>query len=301
MNVEQSITKSSIHRAPFISGRSVVARRIRGWSIPLLSILLVSAFLFPLYWLAVTSFKAESEIFQTPPTFFPHKIYIKSYTEQLLSSSYNIFLGFKNSAIIALGALTISTLLAIPASYGLARFQFAGRHLMLLLFLVTQMLPAALILTPLFIMYKQLGLLGPTYWGTILANATAGIPFSVVILRTYFASLPKELEESAKIDGCNLFTTFLRIMLPIATPGVVVAMVFSFLFAWGDLIYGMTFISKEHMKPITAGIYNFLGFQRTSWNNTMAFGMVSIMPVVLIFIFIQKFIVSGLTNGAVKG
>jgi multiple sugar transport system permease protein len=269
--------------------------------VPIISIVLVLIFLFPLYWLVATSFKSESEIFRTPPTWFPNEFYVKSYTEQLTGASYNLFQGFKNSAIIAFGALVISTVLSIPASYGLARFRFPGRHLFLLLFLVTQMLPASLILTPLFILYKHLGLLGPTYWGTILANATAGIPFSVVILRTYFVTLPRELEESAKIDGCNVFTTFLRIMLPIAVPGVVVAMVFSLLFAWGDLIYGMTFISNEQMQPITAGIYNFLGFQSTSWNNTMAFGTVSIIPVVLIFIFIQKYIVSGLTNGAIKG
>lgn len=281
--------------------RSSWAAKAQSSALPLVSIILVALFLFPLYWLVVTSFKTESEIFQTPPTWFPAEIYLNAYTEQMTGSSYNLFQGFKNSAIIALGSLAISTLLAIPASYGLARFRFAGRHLILLLFLVTQMLPASLILTPLFIMYKHLGLLGPTYWGTILANATAGIPFSIVTLRTYFVSLPKELEESAKIDGCNIFTTFIRIMIPIAMPGVVVAMVFSFLFAWGDLIFGMTFIGKEQMRPITAGIYTFLGFQSTSWNNTMAFGTVSIIPVILIFTFVQRFIVNGLTNGAVKG
>ncbi len=276
-------------------------RKHSSWLLPLISVFLVVSFLFPLYWLVVTSFKAEGEIFQTPLTWFPKALYFKAYTEQLSGSSYNIFQGFRNSAIIAFGALGISTLLAIPASYGLARLKFPGMHLFLLLFLVTQMLPASLILTPLFIEFKHMGLMGDTYWGTILANATAGIPFSVVTLRTYFATLPKELEESAKIDGCNIFTTFLRIMIPIAIPGVVVAMVFSFLFAWGDLIYGMTFIGKEQMRPITAGIYNFLGFQSTSWNNTMAFGTVSIIPVVLIFVFVQRYIVSGLTNGAIKG
>lgn len=275
--------------------------RTSKWILPLIGLGVIAAFLFPLYWLVVTSFKPEGEIFRSPPTWFPAKFYIKAYTEQLSGSSYNIFEGFRNSAIIAFGALAISTLLAIPASYGLARFKFPGRHLFLLLFLVTQMLPASLILTPLFIQFKSMGLIGASYWSTILANATAGIPFSVVILRTYFATLPKELEESAKIDGCNAFTTFVRIMIPIAIPGVVVAMVFSFLFAWGDLIYGMTFIGKESLRPITAGIYNFLGFQNTSWNNTMAFGTVSIIPVVLIFVFVQKYIVSGLTNGAIKG
>lgn len=276
-------------------------RKHTSWLLPLISVILVITFLFPLYWLVITSFKVESEIFQSPLTWFPKNLYFKAYTEQLSGSSYNIFLGFRNSAIIAFGALGISTLLAIPASYGLARFKFPGMHLFLLLFLVTQMLPASLILTPLFIQFKHMGLMGGTYWGTIIANATAGIPFSVVTLRTYFASLPKELEESAKIDGCNIFTTFVRIMIPIAIPGVVVAMVFSFLFAWGDLIYGMTFIGNEQMRPITAGIYNFLGFQSTSWNNTMAFGTVSIIPVVLIFVFVQRYIVSGLTNGAIKG
>lgn len=276
-------------------------RATSAWLLPLVGIVVTAIFLFPLYWMVVTSLKPEGEIFRSPPTWFPHEWHVKSYTEQLSGSSYNIFAGFKNSSIIAFGALAIATVLAIPASYGLARYKFPGRHLFLLLFLVTQMLPSSLILTPLFIEFKRLGMIGPTYWGAILANATAGIPFSVVTLRAYFAGLPKELEESAKIDGCGTVRTFLRIMLPIAVPGVVVAMVFSFLFAWGDLIYGMTFIGKENMRPITAGIYNFLGFQSTSWNNTMAFGTVSIVPVVLIFVFIQRYIVSGLTNGAVKG
>lgn len=276
-------------------------KRYSAWLLPIVGIAVTILFLFPLYWMIVTSLKPEGEIFRTPITWYPHTIDIKSYTEQLSGSSYNIFNGFKNSAIIACGSLVIATVLAIPASYGLGRYKFPGSHFFLLLFLVTQMLPSSLILTPLFILFKHLGLIGPTYWSTILANATIGIPFSVVTLRTYFAGLPKELEESAKIDGCGTIRTFFRIMLPIAMPGVVVVMVFSFLFAWGDLIYGMTFISKESMRPITAGIYTFLGFQSTSWNNTMAFGTVSIIPVVLIFIFVQRYIVSGLTNGAVKG
>lgn len=276
-------------------------KQYAAWILPPISVILVAIFLFPLYWLVVTSLKTEGEIFRSPPTWFPSQLYFKAYTEQLTGSSYDILEGFRNSAIIGFGSMVISAVLSIPASYGIARFRVPGRHLFLLLFLVTQMLPASVILTPLFIQFKHMGLIGSSYWGTILANATIGIPFSVVTLRTYFAALPKELEESAKIDGCNQFTAFIRIMLPLAVPGIVIALVFSFLFAWGDLIFGMTFIGQEHMRPITAGIYNFLGFQSTSWNNTMAFGTVSIIPVVLIFIFVQRYIVSGLTSGAIKG
>jgi multiple sugar transport system permease protein len=276
-------------------------RNKNAWLLNITGIIIVALFLFPVYWLFITSFKSESEIFQAHATFIPSSWHFNAYSEQLSGSSYSIFAGFRNSAIIAFGSLVISTLLAIPASYGLARFKIPGAYLFLLVFLITQMLPASLILTPLFIQFKSMGLIGSTYWGAILANCTAGIPFSIVMLRTYFIGLPKELEESAKIDGCSVMGTFLRIMIPIAIPGVVVAMVFSFLFAWGDLIFGSTFISEESMRPLTTGIYNFLGFQSTSWNNIMAFGTVSVIPVVLIFVFIQRFIVSGLTNGAVKG
>ncbi len=297
MSMIQSSTKRKPTTTTLQSSRPARPK----WMLNIIGIIIVALFLFPLYWLVITSFKTESEIFAHHITLLPQHWTFQAYSDQLDGSSYNILLGFRNSAIIAFGTLLISTVLAIPAAYGVARFKFPGVNVIILLFLVTQMLPSSLILTPLFIQFKHFGLIGNTYWGAILANATAGIPFSVVTLRTYFATLPKELEESAKIDGCSVFTTFLRIMIPIAIPGVVVAMVFSFLFAWGDLIFGMTFIGSESMRPITAGIYNFLGFQSTSWNNIMAFGTVSILPVVLIFIFIQRFIVSGLTNGAVKG
>ncbi|CAN7726224.1 carbohydrate ABC transporter permease [Paenibacillus sp. LjRoot56] len=276
------------------------AERRTNRTLNLAALLFTCVFLFPLYWMIVTSLKPESDIFLAHPTFLPEHFQWESYTNQLFGADNNILRSFMNSAIISVATMIISTVLAIPAAYGLARFKTPWKKVFILLFLVTQMLPSSLILTPLFIQFKNLHILN-TYWAPILADATIGIPFSVMILRTYFISLPKELEDSAKIDGCNTFTTFLRIMLPIAIPGVVVAAVFSFLYAWGDLIYALTFTSKPEMRPVTAGIYNFLGYQGISWNNIMAFGVVSVLPVILIFIFIQKYIVSGLTNGAVKG
>jgi len=266
----------------------------------IIAILICGVFLFPLYWLIVTSMKFEVDIFKSPPSLFPERFYFDSYIDQFKNTEYSIFQAFGNSTIISVLTMVLATILAIPAAYGLARFKFRGKKFIILSFLVTQMLPATLLLTPLFIIFKKLNILN-TFISPILSDATMGIPFSVLILRTYFLSIPKELEDSAKIDGCGYFTAFIKIMIPISYPGVIVSCVFSFLFAWGDLAYSLTFINKQQMRPITAGIYNFLGYHGTSWNNLMAFGFVSILPVVLIFIFMQKYIISGLTSGSVKG
>ena len=255
-------------------------------------------FMFPLYWMIVTALKTQVEIFEIPTPLWPRDLTLEPFAEQL-SASGDTLRGFKNSMIIAIGATVISTILSIPASYGLARFRFRAKKPLILFFLITQMLPSTLVLTSLYIMFSRLHLLN-TYLAPILADATLGIPFSIIILRTYFISIPKELDEAAKIDGCSSLQSFVKVMLPIASPGIIVAAVFSFVYAWGDLIYGITFITDPTMRPITSSIYNHVQQYQTLWNSTMAFGIVAIMPVVLIFIFMQRYIVSGLTNGAVK-
>ncbi len=255
-------------------------------------------FIFPLYWMLVTALKTQVEIFEIPTPLWPRDLILDAFADQLSASS-DTLRGFKNSAIISVGAMIIATVLAIPAAYGLARFNFKGRKCMILLFLITQMLPSTLVLTSLYVMFSRLGILN-SYIAPILADATIGIPFSVIILRTYFLSIPKELDEAAKIDGCSHLQAFIKVMLPIAKPGVIVAAVFSFVYAWGDLIYGLTFITDPNMRPITSSIYNYVQQYQTLWNSTMAFGIIAISPVILIFIFMQKYIVSGLTNGAVK-
>ncbi|SEK92337.1 multiple sugar transport system permease protein [Pseudobutyrivibrio ruminis] len=254
--------------------------------------------MFPLYWMLVTSLKTQVEIFQVPTPLWPKNLTFEAFQSQFSETS-STMKGFKNSFLIAFSAMAISTILSIPAAYGLARFRFNSKKLLILFFLMMQMLPSTLILTPLYIMFSKMGLLN-NYLAPILADATLGIPFSIIILRTYFLSIPKELDEAAAIDGCNPVTSFFKIMLPIAKPGVIVAAVFSFVYAWGDLIYGITFMTDPNMRPITSNIYNYVQQYQTLWNATMAFGLVAIFPIVLIFIFMQKYIVSGLTNGAVK-
>lgn len=265
-----------------------------------ISVVLLCLLLFPLYWIVVTSLKTEREIFQIPPTLFPQILNVKSYAAQVESGDFNMFQSFGNSFLISMGATLIAVVLSVPASYGIAKYRFRGRRFMMLGFLVTQMLPVAVLLTPMFVMFKNMHLYN-TPFAAILADATIGIPFSVLILKNYFASIPGELEEAAYIDGCNRFVAFLRILIPIAKPGVMVCAIFSFLYAWGDLAYGMTFIIDQQKRPITAGIFNFMGQYGTKWSYLTAFAVVTIIPVALIFIFMQKYIISGMTSGAVKG
>ena len=266
----------------------------------IISVFVLGVLLFPVFWTLITSLKTEQEIFQIPPTFYPHVLNTKSYAAQIETGDFNMFRSFFNSLIISLGAMAIAVLLAVPASYAIARYKFKGRNGMLLCFLVTQMLPVSVLLTPMFIMFRNLHLYNK--WGaSILADATIGIPFSILILKNYFASIPKDLEEAAWVDGCNKFTTFMRILVPIAKPGIIVCAIFSFLYAWGDLAYGMTFILDQEKRPITAGIFNFMGQYGTRWSYLTAFAIVTIIPVTLIFIFMQKYIIAGMTSGAVKG
>ena len=264
-----------------------------------MSIILACIMLFPIYWIVVSSFKTNAEIFASPPTFIPANFTLESYTSQFIGKN-SIVVTFGNSCIVAITSMILACMLAIPAAYGLARFKMRGKKTFIMIFLVTQMLPVALILTPMFLTYKNLGLLD-TVWAPIISDTTISVPFVVLILRTYFLSLPREIEDSARIDGCNTLTAFTKIMIPISYPGLIMTAAFSFLFAWGDLAYALTFISSPEKRTMTASIYNFMGKYGIQWNCIMAYGVLLVIPVVLIFIFLQKYIIGGLTNGAVKG
>ncbi len=265
-----------------------------------ISVIILFVLLFPIFWTFITSLKTEAEIFQIPPTWYPHVLNTKSYAAQIETGDFNMFRSFANSFIISASAMCISVVLAVPASYAIARYRFKGRLPIMLGFLVTQMLPVSVLLTPMFIIFKNMHVYN-TWGAAILADATIGIPFSVLILKNYFASIPKALEEAAYIDGCTRMSAFFRILIPVTKPGIMVCAIFSFLYAWGDLAYGMTFILDQEKRPITAGIFNFMGQYGTKWSYLTAFAIVAIIPVALIFIFMQKYIVSGMTSGAVKG
>lgn len=279
--------------------RYTLSRRtlVKKGMLNLLALLTAALFLFPLYWILISSFKTDVEIFDKNISFWPRTFTALPWITQLTDNDF--LFSLRNSFLIALWNMVVSTVLGGAAAYGLARFRFPLKRTLMLIFLVTQMMPGSLLLTPLYLMFSGAKLLN-TYQAPVLAIATGSVPFIVVTLRPFFLSLPKSLDEAARIDGCNAFTAFFRVMLPIARVGVVTCMVFSFLHGWNDLVYSMTFNIKPAMRPLTANIYKFMDKYGTKWNQIMAYGMILVIPVVVIFVAMQKVIVGGLTSGAVK-
>jgi len=256
--------------------------------------------IFPLYWMFTSSLKEETSIFASPPELFPLNPSLSAFTTQLSMTTFDIPRALLNSFLISGSTMIISAILSIMAAYGLARFKIRGFKIIIFLFLVSQMLPQIFTLIPNFIIFKKIGIYN-TYWAPILSNCTLAIPFCVLMMRTYFIGIPKEIDEAARIDGCNSLQSFFRVMLPMCSGGVIVCFVFSFLFGYGDMVYSLTYVSDSTKWPVTTGIYNVVGRYGIEWSRSMAFGSMVVLPVVLIFIFMQKYIVAGLTNGSVKG
>lgn len=256
------------------------------------------AYLIPVYWMINTSFKQAGDIFATPPDMIPLPPTIASYSNAVFSDA-DVARGLANSAIIAIGTTVVSLLIALPAAYGLARLRVRFVSAILMLFLIVQMVPSVNLALPMFILFSSAGLVN-SYIGLIIANCSLAIPLAVTILRPYFLSVPAEIIEAAKIDGCNELTAFWRVAVPISTPGVITVAVVSFLAAWGEFVFGLALATDEKFQPITvvlAGLTNAFG---TRWNDLMAVSAVIALPVILAFVFLQRYIVAGLTEGATK-
>ncbi len=263
----------------------------------IIAILIAILFLFPIYWLVQISFKSDSETFGKILTYFPHEFTVEPWLVNLTDPTF--LMSLRNSFINGFLTMGIALLLGVPAAYGMGRFKVRGSHVFLLTFLVAQMLPASLTLTPMYLIFNKLNILG-THFTAPIAIAAASIPFAVVTLRPYFKSVPKALDEAARLDGCGALKSFLFVMIPAVKTGIITIVVISFLNGWNDLIYSMTFNVSAEMRPLTANIYKFQNAYGTKWNCIMAYGTILVIPVVLLFIFLQKYIVGGLVAGAVK-
>ena len=263
----------------------------------IIAVLIALIFLFPLYWILCMSFKTDSESFGKIVTYYPHNFTVQPWLENLTNNEF--LSSLRNSLCIALSAMSISMVFGVTAAYGMGRYKVPGHKGFMLSFLITQMLPASLTLTPMYLIFSRLHLLG-TYIGPALAIASGSVPFIVVTLRPYFKSVPTALDDAARIDGANVFQAFFRIMIPAIKTGIITVVVIAFLNGWNDLAYSMTFNVKPEMRPLTANIYRFQSKYGTKWNCIMAYGANLVLPVVLLFVFLQKYIVGGLTAGAVK-
>ena len=254
--------------------------------------------LFPFAWMLSTSLKTEAEAFRIPPTWMPENLTVDSYIGIWVRKNFDVY--FFNSTIISLATAVLSTFLGALAGYGFSRFFFKGRRFLIGFFLATQMLPGVLLVGPYFKILSKVGLYD-TRTGLIIAFLTICLPFSTWMMKGFIDKVPVELDQSAMVDGCTRMGVFFKIVLPVIAPGMVATILFAFLLAWGDLLWALCLTSSEPMITVTLGIARTVGEFRIVWPMLMAGSLVGGMPAIILYIFLQRLLVEGLTAGAVKG
>ena len=271
-----------------------IARTIR---IALL-VVVTGLLLFPFYWTLLTSLQPRGAIYKTHPSLLPEAFRWQSYLEIFQLRPFEVWL--QNSFVIAAGTTALSMVLAIPAAYSLARFAYRGKRSLGMIVLVTQMLPASLIVVPMYLAFLRYGLL-ESKLGVILAHASMTLPYTIWMLRGFFETVPMEILEAAMVDGCSRIRAMLRISLPLAVPGIVGAGLYVFETSWNEYLFARTFISRGENMLVSVGISTFIGEYTVFWHQIMAAAVISAVPAFLIFFVFQRFLVQGLSSGAVKG
>jgi multiple sugar transport system permease protein len=254
--------------------------------------------LFPFFVAVSTAFKNVDEVYATPPYWIPEQLAWENF--QHIWEKYPLAQYFINSFIIAAGATILTTILCIPAAYAFARLRFLGRKVLLFMLLVVQMFSPIIVVISLYKIVVALRLID-TLSSLVLVNAVFTLAFAIWMMNGYFSTIPKEIEEAALIDGCTRFQTILRITLPIAMPGVVTVIIYTFITAWNEFMFALTFINSTEKRPLTLGLYNFIGRWTVSWQYLMAAALLAVIPVILLFMLIEKQLVQGLAGGSVKG
>ena len=271
-----------------------------------LGLIVTLIYLIPLYWMVTTSLKPVDQIFQKPPVLFPSTLQIDSYKQifGLPTDRAEIYINalvyLKNSLIIASITTLLTMIMAVPAAYGLSRFRFRGRSAFVLFLLVAQMLPSVLMVIPLFVLFRQWGIINLPYISVILADTALALPFAIIVLRTSFLQIPIAIEEAAWIDGASRLQVLRYILLPLIRAGLVAVGVFSFLIAWGEFVFALSFIQKVELQPISIGTFQFIGMYKSNFDSMMAFSTIVAIPAVVAFLFLQRQFISGMTSGSVK-
>ena len=274
-------------------------RRIRDrLPVFLVTLIMLVVMLFPFLIMITTMIRSGNEIYIRPPRWFPKAPTLRNLID--VWSQYNLFTYFRSSFIVAAGTTALNIVLSIPAAYAAARLRFPGRSFSLYLFLAIQMFSPVIIVISLFRIFARMGLID-SYLSLILANTVFTISFTIWMMTGYFRSIPMQIEEAARIDGCSRVQTIRRIMLPVAAPGLVTAMIYTFIWAWNEFLFALSFVKSVAKMPLTLGIYRFVGRWSTQWEMLTAAAFLALIPVVVLFYLIERRLVQGLAGGAVKG
>jgi multiple sugar transport system permease protein len=257
-------------------------------------------FLFPVVWMILTSFKSNAEFFSSPPVFIPKSFALTNYLNAmpLPPDGRGGIQGLRDSLIIALSTMIISVSVGSLAAYSFARFRTGGENLSFWV-LSTRMFPPVAVALPLFLIFKQIGWLDK-HMALIVANTIFNLPFVIWLLKGFFEDLPLELEEAALIDGCTPFGVFFKIALPLVTPGLVATALFSFIFAWNEFMFALL-LTRSDVRTLTIIVPSLVGGHEILWGEVAAVGTVAIIPGILLALLLQRYLVRGLTLGAVKG
>jgi multiple sugar transport system permease protein len=265
--------------------------------IAVVSFTLFVALLFPYAIMLLTSLKSKDTIYSIPPTFFPEKWVFTNYVDIWTVVPLRHYI--TNSVLLASGSTLLALICAIPAAYALARMRFSGRRIYLYAVIATQIFSPIVLLVGLFREMRWFGLMD-SLWALVLINGAFFQAFAIWILSGYFASIPYSLEEAAWIDGCTRLGAVRRIVLPLALPGLVTTVIFVFIQSWNEFVVALTLILTETKKPLPVGIFSFFGRYDVDWEYVFATSLIATIPVVVLFLVIEKYLVSGLTAGGVK-
>ena len=262
----------------------------------LLTLLLVV--LFPFYWMTISSFKGETQMRSLASMFWPNPFASENYAHLLEKTE---FMGwYRNSIVVSVSSTLLATAIGTIGAYALARLRFLGRAFMASAVLITYLVPPSILFIPLYAQIRNLGL-ADSLLGLIVAYPSFTVPFVTWLLMGYFESIPEELEEAAMIDGATRFGAFRRIVLPLAAPGLLAAALYAFTQAWNEFLYALVFITNVKLRTLPVGLSTFITGDVYGWGYLMAGAVLTTLPVIAAYVYLQRYMVEGLTAGSVKG
>lgn len=280
-----------------LSGKELRERnsRIRTYILLTVTALLV---LFPVLWMISVSVRPNNQVFEYPASFLPTTFTLEAYVGVLTNSRYLKY--FWNSYIIGLIVTVVSTVIGIMAGYGLSRYRFHGKKAFSLFVVATQTIPKIALLIPFFIMMTRLQLYN-TRFGLVLTYTSFALPYAIVMMQGYFNSVSTELDEAAMIDGLSRFRTLWQIIVPVTIPAIISTMIYTFILSWNEFIFVMTLIQDDGLRTIPVGIAMMKGETTYQWNMMMSMSLIGSIPVLIFYLIGQRYFLSGLSDGSVKG